>query len=53
MAFVNSFNNNVAAQISNISVVNCFNVTTFDVEHWSSQDIFLLLSVDYVKTQAP
>jgi len=46
MAFLYRLDNNVAAQISNLGMVNCFSGDTFDVEHRSSQDVFLLLSVE-------
>ena len=46
MAFLYSLDNNVAAQSSNLGIVNCFNGATFDVEHRSSQDVLLFLSVE-------
>ena len=46
MAFLYGLDKNVAAQISKLGIVICFSGATFHVEHRSSQDIFLLLSVD-------
>ena len=46
MAFLYSLDNNVAAQNSNLGIVNCFSGTTFDVEHRSSQNVLFLLSVE-------
>jgi len=46
MAFLYSLDNNVAAQSCNLGIVNCFNGATLDVEHRSSQDVFLLLLVE-------
>jgi len=46
VAFLYSLDNNVAEQISNLGIVNCFIGATFDVEHRSSQDVFLLLSLE-------
>ena len=45
MAFLYSLDNNIAAQSSNLGIVNGFNGATFDVEHRSQQEILLLLSV--------
>ena len=45
MAFLYSLDNNVAAQNSNLRIVNFINVATLDLEHRSSQDVLLLLSV--------
>jgi hypothetical protein len=49
MAFLYSLANNVAAQSSNLGIVNCFNGATLDVEHRSSQDVLLLLSIANVQ----
>jgi len=46
MAFLYSLNKIVSAQISNLGIVNCFNGATLNVEHRSSQDVLLLLSVE-------
>ena len=46
MIFLYSLDNNVAAQSSNLGIINCFNGATLDVEHRSSQGVFLLLSVE-------
>jgi len=46
VAFLYSLDNNIAAQSSNLGMVNCFNGATLDVEHRISQDILLLLSVE-------
>jgi len=46
MAFLYSLDNNVAAQSSNLGIIHCFNGATFVVEHRSSQDVLLLLSVE-------
>jgi len=46
MAFLYSLDNNVAAQSSNRGIVNRSNGATLDVEHRSSQDVLLLLSVE-------
>jgi len=46
MAFLYSLKNNVAAQRSNLGMVNCFSGATFDVEHRVSQYILLLLYVE-------
>ena len=48
MAFLYNLDNNVAAQSSNLGMVNCFSGVTFDVEHRSSQNIMLLMSVELV-----
>jgi len=45
MAFLYSLNKNVAARSFNLGMVNCLSGATFEVGYWSSQDIFLLLSV--------
>jgi hypothetical protein len=52
MAFLYSLVNNVAAQSSNLGIVNCFNGATLNVEHKSSQDVLLLLSVERIYRQA-
>ena len=44
---------NVAAHYSNLGIVSCFNSATFDVEHKSSHDVLLLLSVERMYRQAP
>jgi hypothetical protein len=47
VASLYSLDNNVAAQSSNLGIVSCFNGATFEVEHSSSHDVFLvLLSVE-------
>ena len=46
MAFLYSLDNNVAAQSSNLGMVNCFSGATFDVENRSSQYILMLLFVE-------
>ena len=46
MAFLYTLDNNVAAQSSKLGTVNCFSGATFDVEHRSSHDVLLLLSVN-------
>jgi len=48
MAFMYSLDSNVAAKNFNFGMVNCFSGSTFDVEHRSSQDVFLLLSVEQI-----
>jgi hypothetical protein len=46
VAFLYSLDNSVAAQSSSLGIVSCFSGATFDVEHNSSQDVFLLMSVE-------
>jgi len=46
MTFLYSLDNNVAAQNSNLGMVSCFSGATYDVEHRSSQNVLLLLSVE-------
>ena len=46
MAFLYSFDYNVAAQSTNLGIVSCFSGVTYDVEHRSSEYILLLLSVE-------
>jgi len=46
MAFLYSLDNNVAAQTSNLGMVNCFSGATFDVEHRNSQNVLLLMCVE-------
>jgi hypothetical protein len=53
MAFLYNLASNVAAQSSNLGIVSRFNGATFDVEHRSSQDVLLLLSVERMYKQAP
>jgi len=53
MAFLYSLASNVAAHNSNLGIVSCFSGATFDVEHRSSHDVLLLLSVERMYRQAP
>ena len=53
MAFLYSLASNVAAQSSNLGIVSCVRGATFDVEHKSSQEVVLLLSVERMCRQAP
>jgi len=53
LAFLYSLASNVAAHNSNLGIVRCFNSATFDVEHRSSHDDVLLLSVERMYRQAP
>jgi len=46
MAFLYCLVNNVAAQSSNLGIVNCFNGAIFEVEHRRSQDVLWLLFVE-------
>ena len=48
ISFLYSLYNNVAAQISNLGMVNCLSGLTIGVEHRSSQDVFLILSVNRI-----
>jgi hypothetical protein len=53
MAFLYSLANNVAAHNYNLGIVSCYSGATFEVEHRSSHDVLLLLSVERTYRQAP
>jgi len=53
MAFLYRWDNNVAAQSSNLGNVIYLSDSAFDVEQRGSQDLFLLLSVEGIKRHAP
>ena len=42
VTFLYSLDNNVAEQSSNLGMVSCFSGATLDVEHRSTQDVFVL-----------
>jgi hypothetical protein len=46
VAFLYSLDNNVDVQSSNLGMVNCSSGATLEVEHNSSQDVLLFLSVE-------